>query len=134
LNLEKSYVAVLTKDSDDFVLVSDHPAIGILHWPHQDTLERSVRSAMERIDDDIVLRYGPGLTPMDEEPDEALRADKPDSAYETVPGTERLPATARRDPGDGLDAVDDDERSDLVRKTHREHVRVVALGQVHAPR
>lgn len=125
------YVALLTRDRDDFVLVSDHPAIGILHWPHQSTLERSAKAAIKRLDDDVELRFGPGLSSslIDED---MLSADSTE-AYETVPGTERLPASPRTDAREGLEAQEEDSPTERVRERHRGNMRVVALGQVHAP-
>ena len=130
-----SYVAILTKDANDYVLVSDHPAIGILHWPTRTTLERSVQHAIERLDDEVELRYGPGLS-ADDAPDEdvALRADNPAAAYRTVPGTERLPAASTTDKRDGLASQEERKPTDAIRDRHRDQVRVVALGQVHAQR
>lgn len=63
------------------------------------------------------------------EDDEALAADNPRAAYQTVPGTERLPAAVVLEEGDGIYPQEDDNTTERFRK---DSVTVIALGQVKA--
>ncbi len=133
-----TYVAMLARQGDDYVMHSDHPALGSLRWSDLQALERSVRDAAERLPEPVTVRYAAGLAaPADRPEGDALAADETESTYRTVPGSERLPAAPVIDRADGTLPQEGLKKTatDRVRERRGQgSVRVVGLGKVRPRR
>lgn len=132
-----TYVAMLAREGDAFVVHSDHPAVGSLRWDDLSALERSVRAAIDRLPDDIQVHYAAGVQAALVASDkDDLAADNPDSAYETVPGSERLPAAEAHESADGSLVQQELDQSAAERIRERRNndrsIRPVGIGNVTA--
>lgn len=124
-------MVLLTQEGGTFAAHSNHPRIGTTHSPDLTGLRHTIDALVDTLPDDVQVSYATSvpdaLREGEPDPAKALAADEPEHAYETVPGTERLPA-ATDEERRASETTDDAKPTERFRRDPG--VDVVGLGHV----